>query len=212
MARTSKRGASPDGDPKAAERQRILDAAEGIFAEGGFAAARMQDIAAAARTSLRSVYAVAKGKSKVFRALHQVRARDLLSRMEDALADDARDPSDSLMDVIAVVAGFLMDHPNFLRIHLRELRAWALDDPQHMLVAERHASDRLLERLFLRGIRAGTFHDEEPRLMVASLRALEQVHLAAWISRRDRISKRATIEAIQRHAQRLFCRGRERRL
>jgi AcrR family transcriptional regulator len=198
---------SLDGDPKAAERRRILAAAEGIFAERGFGAARMQDIAASARASLRSVYAVANGKAKIFRALHELRARDLLARIEGAVADETRKPSDVLMDVIAVVATFLMDHPNFLRIQLREGRAWALDDPQHMLVAERHASDRLLERLFLRGVRAGSFHDEEPKMMVASLRALEQVQLAAWLSRRDRISKRAATEAIQRRAERLFCRS-----
>jgi AcrR family transcriptional regulator len=195
-----------NGDSKAAERQRILDAAEGIFAELGFAATRMQDIAASARASLRSVYAVANGKAKIFRALHELRARDLLSRIEAVLADETTDPSDSLRDVIDVVATFLMEHPNFLRIQLREGRAWALDDAQHTLVAERHASDRLLERLFHRGIRAGTFHDEDPKRMVASLRALEQVQLAAWVARRDRISKRAATEAIQRHAKRLFCR------
>jgi AcrR family transcriptional regulator len=166
----------------------------------------MQDIAASARASLRSVYAVANGKARIFRALHELRARDLLSRIEGALADETRDPSDSLMEVIAVVATFLMDHPDFLRIQLREGRAWALDDSQHTLVAERRTSDRLLERLFQRGIRAGSFHDEAPKLLVASLRALEQVQLAAWVARRDRISKRAATEAIQRHAERLFCR------
>ena len=205
MARTKKR-ASADGAARAAERERVLDAAESIFAEGGFAAARMQDIAAAARTSLRSVYAVANGKGQIFRAVHGLRARDLLPRIEAVLADEARNPADSLMELIATVATFLMDHPNFLRIALREGRAWALDAADHPLVDERHASDRLLERLFLRGIRAGAFHDEDPKLMVASLRALEQVQLAAWLSSRNRISKRAATEAIQRQAERLFCR------
>ena len=42
------------------------------------------------------------------------------------------------------------------------------------------------------------------RSRVASLRAQEQVHLAAWIARRGRPSKRQTIETIQRQAERLF--------
>jgi len=205
MARTKGRGAADD-DPKGAERERILEAAEGLFAERGFTDARMQDIAASARTSLRSVYAVANGKAQIFRALHELRARDMLSRIAEVLGDETRDPAGSLMELIAAVATFLMDHPNFLRIVLREGRAWALDNLEHPLVDARHASDQLLERLFLRGIRAGAFHDEDPKLMVASLRALEQVQLASWVSSRARISKRAATEAIQRQAKRLFCR------
>jgi hypothetical protein len=40
---------------------------------------------------------------------------------------------------------------------------------------------------------------------LASLRALEQVQLAAWVSRRGRRSKRAVTEALRRQAERLFC-------
>jgi hypothetical protein len=109
--------------------------------------------------------------------------------------------------VIFVVATFLMNHADFLRIQLREGGTWALDEPDRaLLISERHASDRLLERLFRRGIREGAFHAEGPRLMVAGLRALEQVHLAAWVAGRGRISRKATVESIQRQARRLFCR------
>jgi AcrR family transcriptional regulator len=205
VARTKRRAAG-SAEAKAKERQRILAAAEAVFAERGFPDARMQDVAAAARTSLRSVYAVASGKAEIFRALHRQRGRDLLPRIEEVLADESRDPADSLRELITAVATFLMDHPDFLRIQLREGRSWALDDTGHPLVEERHASDRLLERLFRRGIRAGTFYDEDPKQLVASLRALEQVQLAAWVASRGRISKRNATEAIQRQAARLFCR------
>jgi hypothetical protein len=136
----------------------------------------------------------------------EFRAFDLLPRIESTLSDETQDASSALMDVIAVVATFLMEHPAFLRIQLREGGTWALDESERvLLVEERHASDRLLERLFRRGSRAGSFHAEDSRMMVASLRAVEQVQLAFWISRRGRISKMATIEAIQRQASRLFC-------
>jgi AcrR family transcriptional regulator len=191
---------------KAAEHQRILDAAEICFAERGFAETRMQDIAAEAKVSLRSVYGAAKGKTKLYGALHELRAGDLLVRIEGALSDESRDPVGSLMDVIGVVATFLMEHPDFLRIQLREGGTWALDETERvLLVEERHKSDRLIERLFRRGIRAGSFHSEDPDMMLANLRALEQIQLAAWASRRGRLSKRAAIESIQRQARRLFC-------
>jgi AcrR family transcriptional regulator len=191
-----------------AERTRVLDAAERVFAERGFRDARMQDVAAEASVSLRTVYAVASGKDTLYRELNDRRARDLLSRIESVLGDDTLDPDSSLMEVVSVVATFLMDHREFLRIQLQEGGAWALDEPDRtLLVPERHSSDRLLERLFRRGIKKGVFHDEGPRSMVATLRALEQVQLAAWADRRGRLSRRATIKLIQRQARRLFCRN-----
>ena len=191
---------------RSTERRRILDAAERAFADRGFQETRMQDIAADAKVSLRSVYGVADGKTTLFYAVHEARASDLLTRIEDTLSDDTQEASTTLMRMIVVVATFLMDHPEFLRVQLREGGTWALEETdRHLLVDERHASDRLLEHLFRRGIRAGEFYAEDPRMMGANLRAIEQVQLAAWAARRGRISKKATIESIQRQASRLFC-------
>ncbi len=190
-------GAHPD--------EGLLDAAERVFAQRGFEDTKMQDIAAEARVSLRSVYQVARGKAALYGLVHETRARDLLAQIELALSSDKGDPRRALMDVIAVVAGFLMERPDFLRIQLREAGTWSLEEAGRVfLVEERHRSDRLLERLFRRGIASGVFYAEHPGLMVASLRAQEQVHLAAWIARRGRPSKRRTIDAIQRQAKRLF--------
>jgi AcrR family transcriptional regulator len=189
-----------------ADRTRVLEAAERVFAERGFRDARMQDVAAEASVSLRTVYAAAAGKDTLYRALNDRRARDLLNRIESVLGDDAQNPVECLMEVISVVATLLMDHPDFLRIQLQEGGTWALDEPDRtLLVSERHSSDRLLERLFRRGIRMGAFYDEGSRSMVATLRALEQVQLAAWADRRGRLSRKATIERIQWQARRLFC-------
>jgi len=191
--------------PGAPSDEGLLDAAERVFAQRGFEDTKMQDIAAEARVSLRSVYQVARGKAALYGLVHETRARDLLAQIELALPSDEDDPRRALMDVIAVVAGFLMERPDFLRIQLREGGTWSLEETGRvLLVEERHRSDRLLEKLFRRGIASGVFYAEHPGLMVASLRAQEQVHLAAWIARRGRPSKRQTIDAIQRQAERLF--------
>lgn len=206
MPGPSNQRAARELDPTATEHQRVLRAAEQVFADHGFHEARMKDISAAARVSLRSVYEVARGKEEIFLALHSVRARSLLARIERALGDETRSPADSLMALIDAVATFFMDHPHFLRIQLRDGGAWALYGGEDALfVHEARASDQMLERLFRRGIRAGVFYDEDPRTMVANLRALGQVQLAHWVVRRKRISKRGTIEAVQRAAKRLFC-------
>jgi hypothetical protein len=51
-------------------------------------------------------------KAEIFRIVQTLRARDLLSRIENALDDVTRDPTESLLEVIAVVASFLMGHPS----------------------------------------------------------------------------------------------------
>jgi len=196
--------ATQERSPGAPEQARILDAAERLFASRGYAETRMQEIAAAARTSLRNVYAVAKGKAEIFRMLHEVRARDLLGQVGDVLADKSRDPGDVLMDVIDVVMSFLMEHTDFLDIQLRHGLAWSLRDPEHTLAEARDTADRGLETLFRRGIRAGVFLDEGPKTMVASLRALEQVQLAAWLENPRRLGRRAVIERVQAQARRLY--------
>ncbi len=193
--------------PQEVERQRVLDAAERTFAGCGYADTRMEQIAASARVSLRSVYAVAKGKAELFRIVQEVRGRELLSRIEEALADEARSPSGMLMEYIALVATFMMDHRDFLRIQLRDGHTWGMDDGRHVLSEAAEIGDELLERLLRRGIKTGCFHQEDPRTMVASLRSLEQIQLASWVSGRSRSSKRAVTETIQRQAKRLFCRA-----
>ena len=193
--------------PQEGERQRVLDAAERTFAECGYADTRMEQIATAARVSLRSVYAVAMGKAKLFRILQELRGRELLSRIEEVLAGEARSPSDLLMEHIALVATFMMDHRDFLLIQLRDRHTWGIDDGRHALSEAGQVGDKVLERLLRRGIRTGCFHQEDPKTMVASLRALEQIQLASWISGRNRSSKRVVTETIQRQAKRLFCRA-----
>lgn len=189
----------------AGEQAEILLAAERVFAHAGFEDAKMQDIAAEARVSLRSVYAIARGKSDLYRLLNQLRAQDLLSHIERAVSTEGS-PVDALREVIETVATFLMEHSDFLRIHLREGGTWALDEAEREnLVDERHESDRKLESLFRRGIRNKSFHAESPQLMVASLRALMQVHLAAWLTS-GRRGNRAIVESITRQADRLFVR------
>jgi len=188
------------------EHVRILDAAERIFAERGYGDTRMQDIASDARTSLRNVYGLATGKAEIFRMLHEERAVDLLSQADAVLSDTTRDPREALMDVIEVVVGFLMEHTDFLRIQLRHGLAWSLRDPSHPLDEARRKADRRLESLFRRGIKQGVFLDEGPRTMVSSLRAIEQVHLAAWLESRKHASKRVVTERIQSQARRLFVR------
>jgi AcrR family transcriptional regulator len=76
---------------KDARPQEILEAALSVFAEKGFAAARMDEIASRARVSKGTIYLYFESKEAVFRALVQ---RTLARRVSDmaAVARDHRGP------------------------------------------------------------------------------------------------------------------------
>src|SRR3990172_6266117 len=57
----------------------VLEAAERVFAERGFAEAKMQQIAATAGLSLATLYGVFPGKAELFDAIHELRGAELLA-------------------------------------------------------------------------------------------------------------------------------------
>ena len=92
----SKAGAARWRRRKDARPQEILEAALSVFAERGFAAARMDDIASRARVSKGTIYLYFESKEAVFRALVQ---ETLARRVSDlaALARDHRGPMAPLL-------------------------------------------------------------------------------------------------------------------
>jgi AcrR family transcriptional regulator len=82
---------------KEARPQEILEAALAIFAEKGFAAARMEEIATRARVSKGTIYLYFESKEAVFKALvHEM----LASRLAD-FADLARDHKGAIAPLLA---------------------------------------------------------------------------------------------------------------
>ncbi len=59
-------------------RHHILEAAEDVFAERGFEAAKLQEISAACGLSMGTIYAIFPGKEELFRALLEERGAELL--------------------------------------------------------------------------------------------------------------------------------------
>src|SRR5437868_6959113 len=84
---------------KDARPQEILEAALVVFAEKGFAAARMEDIAARARVSKGTIYLYFESKEAVFRAL----VREMLAPRLAQAAEMAREHHGSVADLLARV-------------------------------------------------------------------------------------------------------------
>jgi AcrR family transcriptional regulator len=164
-------------------REHILDIAEQVFAERGFENAKLQDIGRQAGVSMGTIYAVFPGKEELFRAILDLRGKEILAVARAAVDGDA-DPRAALDRLIEAYLDFFIAHPHFLRMHLRNGSSWVLGPSpgsggQVELWADIHTLQTALMR---RGIDAGVFTDEDPSFLAKLFSALDQVLLADWVA------------------------------
>lgn len=105
------------GDPQTA-RERVLQAAFDEFAAHGVAGARIDRIAAAAKTSKERVYAYFRSKDELYLAVIAEMVRETMDNVQLDVHD--------LPGYVGEVFDFYVDHPDFLRfVH------WGrLEDPR----------------------------------------------------------------------------------
>lgn len=185
-------------------RKLVFEAAEAVFAEHGFADAKMSDIARQAGIALKTLYSVFAGKQEIYEAITQLRCEELLALVPD---DSDSSPLDAVMDGVDASVGYLLQHPNFLRTHLREGNAWAVQPSGHAPLAVEIWQENLRQQAMLiqRGIDAGVFIDEDPQLMTKMITAVYQVHLADWLERGEDSDPSKLTQRIKRHIQHLLC-------
>jgi len=187
-------------------REHILDVAEQVFAESGFDGAKMKAVAAAAAISLTTLYGHFENKLALYRGIHARRLAALMERLGGA----AR-PNASLLEImlagIAVYIRFHMEHPTYLRMHLRDDLAWS--QPDRLRSPEQLDTwSRGLERMartFLAGMREGTFVDDDPTLCARTTNAMHQVALSHWVDGGMIDSVDTVIARINRQFIRSFC-------
>lgn len=171
-------------------RQHILDAAERVFAERGFEAAKLQDISHQAGVSMGTIYGVFPGKNELLDAILEARGREFLALAEEVVArGDA--PLETLLRLAEAYIDYFLEHRSFLMMHLREGRAWVLspDGEARDRAAIWSTIHALQADIFRRGIEQGVFVAEDPGFLAKAFSALDQVVLADWAAdgmRRDR--------------------------
>src|SRR5215469_8752870 len=174
---------------RAARRGQIIAAALACFAQSGYHATTMADVAAQAGVSKGTPYLYFDSKQALFLALHEqwdCGAGERTDAAITALTDaERRSPRAVLRAVAAAVAKHAMAEPETCRV-LMEARALAAHEPD--VAAAVRAADqavhRQLEDLIAAGVQAGEWPaDTDPplaaRLFTASLYGLmAQWHLA----------------------------------
>ncbi|MCH7598881.1 MAG: TetR/AcrR family transcriptional regulator [Myxococcales bacterium] len=185
-------------------RQVITEAAEVVFADKGFANAKMSEVALEAGISLKTLYATFNGKLELFDAIRALRISEVMART-DAVSEGT--PLEVTMNRVRVSVEYLVANPHFLRIHLREGNAWAIrpervpgTDPDgwHVNMSEQ-------AKTIQRGIDEGVFEKGDPELLVKMVSAVYQVQLADWLEREENGSADLLVRRIQDYVKRLLC-------
>lgn len=203
-----------EGAKEAARRARnevyrghILEAAEAIFAEHGFDATKVQEIADRAGLSMGTIYSIFPGKQELYEALLALRGgelHDVLRRVHDREAP----PAEALDELIAVYIDWFVGHPTFLRMHLRSGASWALAPAADTETQRRYWSDihALQADIFRRGVAAGVFVDEEPAYLAKLFSVMDQVLLADWVTRGMPDERERLVGRLREQARRSFLR------
>jgi len=188
-------------------RHHVLEAAEAVFAEHGFDAARVQDISVRAGLSMGVIYGLFPGKRELYAALLEARGQELLGLARD-VAQREVSPREGLRALIEVYVGYFVSHPAFLRMHLRSGASWALGpalagDQSMGYWQEIHA---LQAEIFRRGIATGEFAPEDPAFLAKIFTVIDQVLLAEWVASGMRAAREELVQRLTKLVERAFCR------
>ena len=185
----------------------ILEAATVVFAREGYEATKVQQIAKEAGISLGTLYDVFPGKFEIWRAIHE---RHLEALFQQTLSEMARAGATNLLDQLLVgleaYLGYLVSHPDYLRLHLLDGSAWALGTGLRSNV-QLEAWERgkgLMTDLLARGVEEGALVEEDPELLAQIMIGMHQVRLAHWVKGGMKVSPKEVVTRIQAHTIRAF--------
>ncbi len=187
-------------------RQHILEAAELVFAERGFDVAKVQEISVKAGLSMGTIYGIFPGKTELYTALLDERGQELLKLAREVAARDGS-PREQLLALIDVYVGYFVDHPDFLRMHLRSGVSWALGSAVGTATSVQYWQNihELQADIFRRGVAAGAFVDETPDFLARTFSVMDQVLLSDWVAR-GMVDDRATlVRRLSHMVERAFC-------
>jgi AcrR family transcriptional regulator len=185
-------------------RELVFESAEHVFAEKGFDDAAMQEVAGEAGISLKTLYATYPGKSDLYREIQETRGRELVEAIEKAIRG-RDDPRAMLEAGVRGYVDFLVAHPNYLRIHLRERAAWGLAPSGAYALEQWQQGVALHAEILRRGIERGVFYDGDPELLARRGIALMQVELGRYAESPEKIDAEALAGEIVLQLRRLLC-------
>jgi len=188
-------GRSSGADDRAAKRDRILDAAERVFAQRGFFAAKVADIAREAGVADGTIYLYFKNKDDLLISLFESRMERVNQILADAIATESR-PRDQLGAFVRAYLELIADQPTAAEVLTIELR----QSTKFMREYSAHRFGemlRLLAGVIAAGQAAGELSDAVPAPHAARMifGMLDEMALAWLLGRGTRRRDRKTTAA-----------------
>lgn len=189
-------------------RQHVLEAAVTVFAERGFEATKVQEIAQRANLSLGTIYTVFPGKQELYEAILAQHGQALLA-LVSGVHTRAAPAREALDELITIYIDYFVGHPDFLRMHLRSGASWALG-PVLGTEQQRGFWQRIHELqadVFRRGVREGAFVEEDPDYLAKLFSVMDQVLLADWVARGTTDTRETLTARLRDQVRRSFWRS-----
>jgi AcrR family transcriptional regulator len=164
-------------------RQHVMEAAEEVFSERGFADASMQEIGRRAGVSMGTIYSVFRSKEEVLQAILEQRGGEILELVRN-VASRQGPATEALLELLREYVKFFSMHPAFLRMHLRLGAPWihSPEDQAGRRAATWEEIQRLQASILKRAMEEGEVVEADPMLLARLLSAVNQTLLAHWVS------------------------------
>jgi AcrR family transcriptional regulator len=182
----------------------IVESAEHVFGAKGFDDATMREVAQEAGISLKTLYATFPGKQELYREIHRLRGRAFLERVGAAFQAGA-DALDRLERAMRAYVDFLLEHEDWMRIHLRQRISWGLGPASGIGTELWREGVEAFAAVVRGGIEEGVFYEGDPEVLAAMGIAIMQVQLSLAVERGERDPERLADEILM-HLRRLLCR------
>jgi AcrR family transcriptional regulator len=190
-------------------RQHIQEVAETLFARQGFAATKMQTIAARAGVSLATLYQAYANKKALHRSILIERDRQMLAVVEAHSGPGAATPQsvEQVLMFMSMHLQFLLNHADYLRLQLQEGYAWyhnaARPTCDEQLMWEQGL--RQMMRVLAWGMQRKFFSPGDPADLTRLVLVHQQTRLANWVMAGMREPHASVIARIQADFVRMFC-------
>jgi AcrR family transcriptional regulator len=192
LSPTAPRPAQPAPQPPArrgrpSRRSEILAAALRLFRQRGFHATSINDIGAEAGVAGTAIYSHFTTKEELLAEAIREGARRIRTGMQQALADDGRDPETALADLVRSYARVVLDNADMNACYVLEARSLTPEVREPLVRSERALRDLWSQQLLA----------VRPELSREQARTMVQMAIFALVAlclHRNRIEREALVE------------------
>ncbi len=154
--------------PELSKQEKILNAAEKLFAESGYNGTTTRAIAKKAKVNIAMLSYYFGGKEQLLHAVIE-RFSENLGSVFDQIERETADPVDRMIRWMEAYVEYIFENPNHARIVYRHVSVSQNPDDITKLVNEFNKIRNIVLEVIEDGIEAGLFHRVDPQLAITIL-------------------------------------------